>query len=201
VSGVRGTLDAMAHLDPDIVPPESVRPLKRAEYDRLVAMGVFGEERLELLYGRLVAMSPQGNEHVHSVRRFNTILLPALLGRAQIQIQGPVAASDESEPEPDVAVLTLDDFLDDHAHTAYLIVEVADSSRKRDLSLKPQLYAQMNVPDYWVLDLVRRELIVHRDPGGDRYREIRTFGPADSVALVHFSDVVVRVADVLPPRR
>lgn len=191
----------MIPLDPETVPPESLRPLKRAEYDRLVAMGAFGEERLELLYGRLVAMSPQGNEHVYSVRRFNTILLPALLGRAQVQIQGPVAASDESEPEPDVAVLTLDDFLDDHAHDAYLIVEVADSSRKRDLNLKSQLYAQMGISDYWVLDLVKRELVVHRDPGSDRYREIRTFGPGDSVALLAFPDVVVAVADVLPPQR
>ena len=191
----------MVPIDPEIVPPESLRPLKRAEYDRLGAMGVFGEERLELLYGRLVAMSPQGTAHVYSVRRLNTILLPLLLGRAQVQIQGPVAASDESEPEPDVAVLGLGDFLDDHASAAHLIVEVADSSRKRDLSLKPQLYAQMDVPDYWVLDLVRRELIVHRDPAGDRYREIRTFGPTDSVALLEFPDVVVRVADVLPPQR
>jgi Uma2 family endonuclease len=191
----------MIALDPEAVPLESQRPLKRAEYDRLVAMGVFGEERLELLYGRLVAMSPQGNEHVYSVRRFTMILAPALVGRAQVQIQGPVAASDESEPEPDVAVLSLDDFLDDHAHAAYLIVEVADSSRKRDLHVKSQLYAQMGVPDYWVLDLVRRELVVHRDPGGDRYREIRTFGPADSVAVLQFPDVIVRVADVLPPAR
>ncbi|HYU16175.1 MAG TPA: Uma2 family endonuclease [Candidatus Acidoferrum sp.] len=191
----------MSPLDLETMLPESLRPLKRAEYDRLVAMGMFDEERLELLHGRLVAMSPQGNEHVYSVRRLTMILTPALLGRAQVQILGPVAASDESEPEPDVAVLTLDDFLEDHAHTAYLIVEVADSSRKRDLNLKPQLYAEMGVPDYWVLDLAKRELVVHRDPGGDRYREIRTFGPGDSVALLQLPDVVVRVADVLPPER
>jgi len=191
----------MMPLDPEAVPPASVRPLKRAEYDRLVALGVFGEERLELLYGCMVAKSPQSTAHSYSVRRFNMLLTPALVGRAQVQIQGPVAASNESEPEPDVAVLALDAYLDDHAGAAHLIVEVADSSRKRDLSLKPQLYAEMNVPDYWVLDLARRELIVHRDPAGDRYREIRTFGPADSVALVEFPDVVVRVADVLPPAR
>jgi Uma2 family endonuclease len=103
----------MLPLDPSAVPPETIRPLKRVEYDRLVAAGSFGEERLELLYGRLVSMRPQGTEHVYCVRRLTTLLVPALLGRAQVQVQGPVAASDESEPEPDVAVLALDDFLDD----------------------------------------------------------------------------------------
>ncbi|MCA9678940.1 MAG: Uma2 family endonuclease [Kofleriaceae bacterium] len=189
----------MEPLDPEVVPPSTLRPLRRAEYDRLVAAGVFDDERLELLYGRLVAMRPQGQRHVWSVRRLNNLLAVAVAGRAQVQCQGPVAASDESEPEPDVVILPPGDFLDDHAHDALLVIEVADSSRLKDLRLKARLYAEMGIADYWVLDLSRDELVVHRGPEAGRYGEVVSHGAGAAVAPLAFPDVVVRVAEILPP--
>lgn len=191
----------MEPFDPSTVPPESLRPLKRAEYDHLVSTGAFDNERLELLYGRLVAMTPQGHAHAYVVRKLTNVLAQRLAGRAQVQAQQPVAASDESEPEPDLAVVDLGDFLDDHPRAAHLIVEVADSSRDKDLKLKSRLYAEMGVPEYWVVDLTRGEVIVHKDPAGDRFREIRTLGRDANLAPARFPDVVLSVADFLPPAR
>ena len=119
--------------------------------------------------------------------------------RAEVRSQSPLAASDESEPEPDVAVLPPGAYLDDHPRAAHLVVEVADSSRAKDLGVKARLYAEMGVPDYWVVDLARRELVVHRDPAPDRYREVRTLGAGDAIALLAFPEVTVRIADILPP--
>ena len=176
-----------------------IRLLRRSEYDALVSSGSFENERLELLYGQLVTMSPQGTAHAFSVQRLSKLLTLALGQRADVRIQLPVAASDDSEPEPDVAVVDVGDYLDDHPSDCHLVIEVADSSRKTDLELTARLYAEMGVPDYWVVDLARRELVVHRDPAGDRYREVRTFGAGASVEVLRFPDVVVRVDDVLPP--
>jgi Uma2 family endonuclease len=176
-----------------------IRRLRRSEYDRLIAMGVFENESLELLYGQLVTMSPQGTAHAYAIRRINNYLVQALARRAEVLVQSPVAASDDSEPEPDVAVVDVGDYLDDHPSACHLVIEVADSSRKTDLELKARLYAEMGVPDYWVVDLARRVLVVHRAPAGDRYDEVRTFGTGASVEVLRFPDVVVRVDDVLPP--
>ncbi len=190
----------MRPLELDGVDPDSVRPLKRCEYDRMVEIGLFDDERLELLHGRMVAMSPQGTSHSYSVRKLTKLFVRAIGERADVQIQQPLAASDDSEPEPDLAVVELGDYLDDHPRSAHLVIEVADSSRAKDLALKAALYAQMGVPDYWVVDLSRDEVIVHRDPASDRYREIRTLSRGAEVSVLRFPDIKLCVSDVLPPR-
>jgi len=190
----------MSPLDPERLPPETIRPLKRVEYDHLVELGAFQDERVELLYGWLVAMSPQGAAHSFVVRELLNLLAVALAGRAKVQVQAPLAASDESEPEPDLAVLPPASYVDDHPTTAHLVVEVADSSRTKDLTVKARLYAEMAVPEYWVADLARGMLVVHREPAIDRYAEVRTYSRDGEVALLRFPDVVVRIADILPPR-
>jgi Uma2 family endonuclease len=98
-----------------------------------------------------------------------------------------------------MAVLPLGDYLDDFATCCHLVVEVADSSRRKDLGPKARLYAEMGVLDYWVLDIQRRALVVHRAPAGDHYDDVRTLSGGAEIALLAFPDVVVRVDDVLPP--
>jgi Uma2 family endonuclease len=183
----------------DIPTVGPVRPLRRAEYDKLVSMGAFADERVELLYGQLVTMTPQGTAHSYPMRALNKLLVQRLGDRASVQVQQPVAASDESEPEPDLAVVPPGDYLDDHPSQCHLVIEIADSSRAKDLGPKARLYAEMGVPDYWVVDLERRALVVHRGPAVDRYQDIRTLAGGE-IALLAFPDVGVRVDDVLPPR-
>ncbi|MBV9947946.1 MAG: Uma2 family endonuclease, partial [Myxococcales bacterium] len=106
--------------------------MTRAEFESLVRRGVLDDAHVELLYGRLVSMSPIGGPHVYSVRHLNEALVGALRGRANVDVQAPFAASDDSEPQPDILVAPPGDYLDAPPSQALLIVEVAETSLARD---------------------------------------------------------------------
>src|SRR6478752_1843087 len=105
-------------LDAQLLAPLTTRPLRREEYDRLVALGVFDDERIELLEGVIVKMSPKNQEHASPVQLLNVLLLPALLGRSVVRIQLPLNAVRESEPEPDVVIAPLGDYRRAHPDRA-----------------------------------------------------------------------------------
>lgn len=184
---------AVAH-DPDRV------PITRAEYDELVRRGALQDARVELLYGRMVSMSPNGTSHRYSVSKVGRLLMAALGDRADVYVQQPFAAPGESEPEPDVSVVLPGDYLDDHPRAAWLIVEVADSSLARDRE-KAKLYAAAGVLEYWVVNLVDHLIEVHREPGGAGYARVTVHARGDHLRLVSFPDVEISVTDVLPPQR
>jgi Uma2 family endonuclease len=177
--------------------PASIRPLKRAEYDKLVRDGVFADERVELLYGMVVRMSPIGPGHGNAVTRLTELLVLALHGRARIRPQIPLAASDESEPEPDLSVVAPKDYLDDHPANAWLVVEVSDSSLAHDRKVKAGLYAESGVPEYWIVNLIDRAIEVHRDPVKGSYTTKTAHARGDAITLLHFPDVTIRVSDVI----
>ena len=183
-----------------IVPAEKVRPLRRAEYDRLVGLGMLRGEKVELLYGRLVRMSPQGEAHVFSVTRLNKLLIRALGDRAEVRVQAPFGASDVSEPEPDLAIVSPGDYLNEHPGRALLLVEVADSSLQDDRRIKGPLYATAGVPEYWIVDVIARAVEVYRDPGADGYATVTHHTGNALLAVPGFEDVVVRVSDIVPPQ-
>src|SRR3954470_20232504 len=97
-----------------LIEPEQVRSFKRSEYDQMVELGMFQDERVELIRGVLVKMSPQRAPHASTVQRLNQLLMARLQGRFSLRIQSPLALSDDSEPEPDVAVVTLGDYETEH---------------------------------------------------------------------------------------
>lgn len=166
----------------------------------MVELGFFSDERVELLDGMLVAMSPQGARHATVVRRLNMLLTPALVGRAEVQVQAPIAASDLSEPEPDIAVVPAGDYLKDHPHQALLIIEVADSSLRKDRLVKLRVYAQARVPEYWIVDLENDLVHVHRQPSDAGYLQTASHGPGIEISPLAFADVVVSTDLLLPPR-
>jgi len=188
-------------IDTELLALDTLRPLRRSEYDRLVALGVFADEKVELLYGQLVAMSPQGNPHAYVVSRLNRLLLPALLDRAEVRIQSPMAASEVSEPEPDVGVYPPGDYLVDHPNQALLLIEVADSSLRKDGGIKARLYAEAGVPEYWVVDVSRRVVHVHRQPLRGTYAKVTRHGQTDTLRPVRLPGIAVPVAAILPPAR
>jgi Uma2 family endonuclease len=180
-------------LDLAKIAPESARPLKRAEYDRLVELGFFEDERIELLYGVLVQMTPQKPPHASRVQALTKLLLPPLLDRAEVRIQLSFAASDESQPEPDVAVVPPGDYRTEHPSRAWLIIEVADSARRKDREVKSRLYAECGVPEYWVVDIQERCVEVFRDPREGTYASSVVHSAGAVVALLQFPDVSVPV--------
>lgn len=185
----------------DALVAEPTRPLRRVEYDRLVELGAFQDERIELLEGRLVVMSPQGAAHAWVVERLTELLVIALQRRARVRPQLPLALSDLSEPEPDLAVVEPGDDLAEHPSSALLVVEVAESSVRRDRDVKALLYAQGDVAEYWLVDLVEETVTVHRGRLEGRYRDVSSARRGDTVAPVAFPDVTLEVSDFLPPLR
>jgi Uma2 family endonuclease len=182
-------------LEPSAIAPETLRPIRRAEYDRMVEAGLFSGERIELLRGALVAMSPQSARHADVCARLTRILDRALGDRAEVRCQLPFSASDDSEPEPDVAVYPPGDYRREHPGAALLVVEVAESSLRKDRLVKAALYAEANVPEYWIIDLVHDWIDVMTGPAAGGYAcSVRC---SDRIRLSAFPDVDVRVADLL----
>jgi Uma2 family endonuclease len=174
------------------------RRLTRTEYDRMIELGFFRGERLELIRGTLLRMSPIGPPHATAVSRLNRLLVTRLSDRAEVRIQQPIVAADDSEPEPDVAVVPLGDYSREHPHGALLVIEVADSSLSHDRKTKAELYAESNVREYWVVDLTGRTFEVFTEPSGNRYASVRRVSEGESVASGAFDDLVIAVDDVIP---
>jgi Uma2 family endonuclease len=186
----------MAAHPEEMLPLEQIRPLRRVEYDQLVDAGAFGDERVELLYGRLIQMSPQGTHHSYAIRRLNKLLVEATSGRAHVQVQLPLAVSDVSEPEPDISVVPLGDYLDHHPKRAMLVIEVSDTSVDR--SLKARLYAEAGVTEYWIVNLIDQVVEVHRSASGGAYSLVTKRCRGEVLELIEFPDVRIPVSDCLP---
>ena len=178
-------------------PAEVIRPLRRVEYDQLVALGVFQDERVELLDGALYAMSPIGIPHNFAVQELTELLILALHGRAKVRPQMSFAASELSEPEPDLTITPLVPWDTEQANQAYLIIEVAESSLAIDRGRKRRLYASCGVPEYWIVNLPERCIEVYTAPVGNAYSHVEKYGPGQAIRLGAFNDVEVRVSDVL----
>ncbi len=177
--------------------PHELRPILRVEYEELAASGRFDEERVELLYGAIVRMSPVKPDHDGTIQNLNHLLVRALYPRAAVRIQSAFAASSLSEPQPDVAVVPPGDYRDAHPTEAWLVVEVAGSSLRKDSGIKARLYAECGVPEYWIVDLVANVVDVHTDVALGRYTRTTRHTKADRVTLVRFPDVTVDLGEVL----
>ena len=164
-------------------------PLSREQYDVLVAAGAFEDQRVELLEGTVVGKVPQKPIHSNYVARIAQYLVAVLLSefadRYLVRTGLPVAAGPWSEPEPDVSVIdsvTSTDF--EHPTTAHIAVEVSRSSVRRDLDIKPRVYAQAGIARYWVVDVDRREVVVHTEPFRRIMREDGSVGTEAGYRLV-----------------
>lgn len=184
-------------LDSAAISPERVRPLRRSEYERLVELGCFEDERIELLEGNLVAMSPQGSRHIEIIKRLNRLFIRVLGSRADVLIQAPLAVSEYSVPEPDVTVLPMRDYSQEMPSGAFLVVEVADTSLHKDRGIKASLYARGGIPEYWVVNLVDEVIEVHTGPEASAYGTVARYGRGDAITLVAFPDLEIAVQDIL----
>ena len=176
---------------------EVIRPLRRVEYDQLVSLGAFQDERIELLEGALVAMSPIGAPHNATVQRLTRLLVLAFESRAAVRVQMSFAAHDISQPEPDFAIVPLGDYDKQQPSEAYLIIEVAESSLALDRGKKLRLYASCTVPEYWVVNLPERCIEVYTGPSQGAYARCERYEIEQAIRLSGFPDVSFAVADVL----
>jgi Uma2 family endonuclease len=187
--------------------PLTPRRWTRAEYDRLVNLGVLHGKSVELVGGQLVVAEPQGSYHASALGAAGDALRAVLPQGWLVRIQMPVALDDESEPEPDLTVVPgpWANYRAGHPSRPNLVVEVAESSLVFDREDKGSLYARGGVRDYWIVNLVDRALEVYRDPGPDpaapygwRYRMVEWLGPASAISPLALPAVRIAVGDLLP---
>jgi Uma2 family endonuclease len=183
----------LAHRD---VWPDRIRPLRRIEYESLVERGLLADSRVELLLGALVDVTPQGPLHANVVRRLGERLVRELSGDVHTRVQSPLALSDDSEPEPDIAVVPAGDY--DHAHPnrALLVIEIADTSLQKDRGIKTALYATAGIPEFWLVNLTDKSVEVHRHPSSGRYADIQRVGMGDGLTALAFPMLRILVSEI-----
>jgi Uma2 family endonuclease len=175
---------------------ERQRPLRREEYERMIDAGLFQNERVELIRGIIVRVSPQNSAHATVVQILNRLLVPALLGRADVRVQLPFAATADSMPEPDLAVVAVTRFGEPHPSHAFLVIEVADSSLEEDRTDKAEVYATAGVAEYWVVNVPDRSIEVHTEPSRGGYTRVTPHRMGADVALGAFPDVTIRLGEL-----
>ena len=149
------------------------------------------DERIELINGEIVQMSPIGDKHLGIVSRINALLTPRLLGKYNIHVQSPVKIGQYSEPEPDLMVTPhRDDFYAStgiHPEDVLLLIEVADTTLKKDIQLKVPLYAQAAIPEVWIIDLKNDVIHQYTDLQGDQYQRQDSFARHDQITATRLS--------------
>lgn len=191
-------------------PEEVLRPRRwtRDEYYRLGEAGFFEGERVELLDGEIWTLPPQKTPHFSSVEAAAEVLGDAFGAGHSVRRQGPMTLNDGTEPEPDVLIVTGSRMVyQDHHPTppeVRLLVEVSDATLAKDRGKKAADYAQAGIPDYWIINLVSRQLEVHRDPGplptGHGYKLRRVLLEGEAIAPLLAPGRSVSVTDLLPLR-
>ena len=172
----------------------------------MMEAGLLAGQRFELIEGDLIDKMGQNPPHAFSVSAFNAWLTRIFEGRVRIQLPIEVAAPDKatSLPEPDVAVIAgepASSFRSRHPRgdELLLVIEVADSTARHDLTTKRDIYARAGVPEYWVLDLASRKLIVHRKPSSQgQYTEILSLDETEAASLSGHPDATLAIARLLP---
>ena len=169
------------------------------EYVRMGESGIIAhDERVELIDGEIVEMSPMGNRHIAFVMNLNHLLVHAVGDGARVSVQLPVRLPPRSMPEPDLAVVRPRSYRDAGPtdDDVLLMVEVADTSLRYDRMVKLRVYARAGVPEYWIVDATAETLEIYRSPRGDSYEERHTPRRDDHVAIPGLPNVSFAVSAI-----
>jgi Uma2 family endonuclease len=172
-----------------------------AEYHRMGEAGIFNEDdRVELIEGEIVAMSPIGSRHAACVDRIASLLRDRVTDMI-VRVQNPVRLSDDSEPQPDLSLVrACDDFYaggHPKPEDVRLLIEVADASVMYDRNTKIPLYARSGIPEVWLVDLVTNVVEVHSTPAGNAYSQMQRFARGATVASAQVPDLRMAAAELL----
>ncbi len=174
-----------------------------AEYHQMAEAGILGEDdRVELIDGEIVEMTPIGHRHILCVNRINRHFVRSFDDVAMVSVQNPVRIGRRSEPQPDLALLRPESDLRNVVQVTerdvFLLAEVAHTSADPDRRVKVPLYARAGVPEVWLVDLPQDTITAYRDPTPSGYRTARVFRRGEQIAPNAFPDRALAVADLLP---
>lgn len=174
----------------------------RERYEKAAEAGVFGEARVELVDGVIYDHPPQSPRHATGVCKAYGALGAVFGNGYDVRSLAPLVLGTDSMPEPDVAVVVgePDDYRKAHPTTALLVVEVSDASELHDRNRKASLYARGGIPEYWMVNLVRDRVEVHRDPVDGAYRTRLVLGRGELIAPLARPEASIAVEDLLPLR-
>ena len=183
------------------------RRWRYAEYSRLTDLGFFDRQRVELIGGRIIQMAAQRDVHTAGVSLARDAVAAAFGIGCWARVQAPLHMGRWSGPEPDVSVVpgSARDYLGTgHPKSALLVVEVSDTTLRFDRRVKQGLYAKYDIRDYWIVNLIDRQVEVYRDPVpdanhpfGHRYSDVKTFSRGQSITPLGTA-AAVKVDDLLP---
>ena len=160
------------------------------------------DERVELINGEIIPMSPIGSRHAYSVNWITRLLITLLEERAWVSSQNPLHLNGQAEPEPDVLLLRWRDdaYVNDHPgpDDVLLLIEVADTSLDRDRGVKLSMYAEAGIPETWIANIPERSVEAHTDPLNGIYIHSRVYNSDETVSPIAFPDVSLRVGEILP---
>jgi Uma2 family endonuclease len=171
------------------------------EYHRMAEAGILSEDdRVELIEGELVTMSPIGSRHAACVARLTALLFP-VEGRGILWVQNPIRLGARSEPQPDVTLLRYRPDFYASAHPGpedvLLVVEVAETSADADRSLKIPLYARCGIPEAWLVDLLEERIEIYRHPTPQGYRSLHIAHRGETVSPTALPDLELSVDEIL----
>lgn len=172
------------------------------DYHRLVHAGILDDRRVELLNGELVEMSPEGPSHANLSSNAADYLRELLGNRVKVREGHPITLPNDSEPEPDIAIVQrlVEGYGRHHPYpeNIFWLIEFSDSSLANDLEQKSKIYADANIPEYWVVNLQKMRLVVFRSPLDGVYSSMQTF-ERGTICPLAFPDVDISIDQLLYP--
>lgn len=173
-----------------------------SQYHQMSEAGILSEnDKVELINGEIIEMSPIGRRHTACVNRLNSVFSELLGKKVIVAVQNPILLNNLSEPEPDIALLKpRTDFYESghpQPQDIFLLIEVADSSIEYDRDVKIPLYASSGITEVWLVDIYQQVIIVYRYPSENGYRDIQTLSRGEKLSISAFPENNLLVDDIL----
>lgn len=170
------------------------------EYHRMIEAGILSDRKVELLQGEIVEMSPEGEPHAYSSDEAGEYLAKLLAGRAKVRQAKPITLPNNSEPEPDIAIVQAlgREYREHHPYPENIcwLIEYANSSLEKDLEIKSKIYAQAGILEYWVVNLKKLHLVVFREILDGEYATKLTL-TAGTIQPMAFPDISISVEQII----
>ncbi len=170
------------------------------EYHHMIDAGILSSRKVELLKGEIVEMSPEGEPHAYCSHEAAEYVANLLGDRATIRQAKPITLPNNSEPEPDIAIVQRlgREYRKHHPYpeNIFWLIEYANSSLEKDLETKSKIYAEAGIPEYWVVNLQKLHLVVFRKPVDGEYTTKFTL-TGDTIQPLAFPDISVSVEQII----
>ena len=170
------------------------------DYHRMIKTGLLDDRRVELLAGAIVEMPPEGEPHAFFSSEAGHYLSQVVGNRAFIRHAKPITLPNQSEPEPDLAIVQPlgREYLSHHPYpeNIFWLIEYANTSLEKDATIKYHLYAEAGIIEYWLVNLQTRELIVYRQPSGREYGSKITLKEGE-ISPLAFPDLKIPIDQII----